>query len=86
MKHIRKGIALGCVLAFMLQLFVAFPAASADTGTEMRLTIIIRDSRYASSFFMVHISFDLIILRHSGWNRMLSAAGSLSQLRSYSGA
>ena len=31
MKHIRKGIAISCMLALLMQLFVAFPAASADT-------------------------------------------------------
>ena len=56
MKHIRKGIALACVLALMLQLFVAFPAASADTVQAYRLVdrveagktyVIVADDTYA---------------------------------------
>ena len=37
MKHIRKGIAISCMLALLMQLFVAFPAASADTVRVYRL-------------------------------------------------
>ncbi len=56
MKHIRKGIAFACVLALMLQLFVAFPAASADTVQAYRLVdrveagktyVIVADDTYA---------------------------------------
>ena len=37
MKHIRNGIALACVLALVLQLFTALPAASAETVQAYRL-------------------------------------------------
>ena len=56
MKHIRKGIAISCMLALLMQLFVAFPAASADTVRVYRLVdkveagktyVIVADDTYA---------------------------------------
>jgi len=56
MKHIRKGIAISCMLALLMQLFVAFPAASADTVQAYRLVdkveagktyVIVADDTYA---------------------------------------